>query len=634
VRHNAHASHTSAESIEQRRDLVGAKGELDRARRKLDRTERALDSLSRILTLIPYPIEVVSTDYTVLFANRASRLLHDNEGLEGSYYYESVMGLERPAEDCPIRKAVDDDREAGYTAACDNGDIFEVTVTPIVLSDGRRAAMCLSRQLPSQFGEAGDRPPAEAEPGGPNDILEVDEVLIDEILGLGDGIVDRGAPEGTPVSPDESAQPDESAEREHLLLQKIAELSTQTLDVVLDQVTDGVLMIDVSGRVVLCNAAMREMAGIESGGALDAETVSRMLLPGRRAGTSPAAELAETAAGDGPARFETSLARPGGERVPVEMAVSRVPGDPADETVLLVTVRDLRERNTIKEQLVKALILSRAGERTAGLAHQANNYLTPALYHADKLAQRDNLDRKTRQSVATIQNYLNLCHESISMVLSLNRPAVASAVNMNRLVSEVFSRQYLADELRLDNVEVVQRYDPGMVETIGYPMLLRQALANIIKNAQEAMVEAGGGGRLMVLTEASPKTITIRISDDGPGIPADIQKRMFDLFFTSKLSGEGRGIGLHFAREVISRHGGTIEVKSRPGEGATFVVRLPVRRPPASSVFDEAAFASPAAPPAIHEAAGREEGVPYVEKPLSTEQVHWVVRGVLRPRAE
>jgi len=96
LRQIAPISVPSVESIKQRRDLLGTKGELERIQHKLERAERALESLSRILTLIPDPIEIVTSDYTILFANRASRLLHDDERLEGSFYFQSVMGLEEP----------------------------------------------------------------------------------------------------------------------------------------------------------------------------------------------------------------------------------------------------------------------------------------------------------------------------------------------------------------------------------------------------------------------------------------------------------------------------------------------------------------------------------------------------------
>jgi CheY-like chemotaxis protein/anti-sigma regulatory factor (Ser/Thr protein kinase) len=233
----------------------------------------------------------------------------------------------------------------------------------------------------------------------------------------------------------------------------------------------------------------------------------------------------------------------------------------------------------LKNQLLNALSLSLAAERVAGIAHQLNNNLTPAMYHADKISQQGNLDNKTRQSVTTIQNCLNLSHESISAILSLSRPAVPSIINANQMVSELFSQHHLADELRLNNIEVVQRFDPGMVEITGYRVLLQQALANVIKNAQEAMAQTSGGGRLMVLTEATPSSITIRISDDGPGIPEDELKKLFEPRFTSKSSGEGSGLGLYFSREVIKRHEGSVEVKSRPGDGATFIIKLPVSGP-------------------------------------------------------
>jgi PAS domain S-box-containing protein len=398
------------------------------------------------------------------------------------------MGLEEPPPDCPIRRAIEDDRETAYTAACDNGDTFEVTVTPIVLSDGRRAAMCLSKQRP---------------------------VGVDDIAGS-DAVGESGVP---PVTPSDD---------ETQLLQKIAELSTHTLDVVLDQMTEGVVMIDTSGRLILSNTAFRTMAGFDQTAEPDTDQVAWTLCPDRKEGTSPAAELAEMAAGHGVSRFETELARQDGERMPIELAVSRVAGEREDETVLMVTVRDLRETNDMKDRLINAL---------------------------------------------------NLCQDSVAKVLSLIRPGDPSTINMNHLVSEVFSRHYFAEELRMDNIEVVQRYDPGMVETSGYRNLLQQALANIIKNAREAMARASGGGQLMVLTEASAKTITVRISDNGPGIPEDIQDKVFDLLFPSTAPGKGIGAGLHFAREVIARHDGTIEVKSRPGEGATFIIRLPVRQP-------------------------------------------------------
>lgn len=582
VRQISSNSASSVESIKQRRNLLDIKSELERVQRKLDRAERALESLSAILALIPDPIEVVTPDHAILFANRASKLLHDNEQLEGTLYHQSVMGLEQPPSECPIRRAIEDDREAAYTATCENGEVVEVAVTPVVLSDGRRAAMCLTK-LSSLAG--GDSTVHQQEAFGltnEDGVPDVDDITLD------DDSESIGAT-GPSAQPDQVAGEDEPADEERQLLQQIAEMSTQTLDAVLDQVSDGVLMTDMRGTPILTNSMFRVMAGIESEEELDADLAARILFPDREDGSSAATALAELTASGGRVSLESSMLCAEGVRVGVNVTVSRVPSEKDSEPALLITVRFDDNR----ELLTKALSDSQVVDRITGLAHQVNNYLTPALYEADKLARRENLDARTRQAVVDVQNYLNLSHESISMVLYLTRPDVPSPVNVNHLVSELLSRQYLAEELRRDNIEVVQRHDPGMVEVTGNRLLLQQALANIIKNAREAMVGAKGGGRLMVLTESSTEWITIRISDDGPGIAMENQDKLFDLRYTTKPQGVGHGVGLYFSREVVTRHGGTIKVKSLPGAGASFVVRLPARNPESvASLPSEPEFAS------------------------------------------
>jgi PAS domain S-box-containing protein len=413
VRQIAPATEINVDSIKQRRDLLGARGELDNARRKLARTERALESLTSILSLIPDPIEVVSADYTILFANRSSRLLHEIEQLEGTFYYESVMGLDGPPDECPIRRAVEDDREAAYTAACDNGDVFEVAVTPIVLSDGRRAAMCYSK--PVVYGGVAD---------GPADRPAVDFdanvlVLPDEIPDVDDLILDD-VPEVSLMDTDR-AEGEDGAGNE--ILEKIARLTASTLDAVLDQMTDGALMMDTSGNPIVANKAFAEIAGFDPSNPPGADELSRVLFPGRAPETAPAEALAELAAEGRIARSETTIVRLDGERAPVELAVSRLPAETGTEMVLLVTVKDLREKARMKGQLADALSGTLAGERITGLVHQVHNDMTPAFEHVEILAGRDDLDDRTRRSVTAIQHYLNQCHEYIETVFSISQPS-------------------------------------------------------------------------------------------------------------------------------------------------------------------------------------------------------------------
>ena len=110
---------------------------------------------------------------------------------------------------------------------------------------------------------------------------------------------------------------------------------------------------------------------------------------------------------------------------------------------------------------------------------------------------------------------------------------------------------------------------------------LNQAFLNIIINAAHAIEESTGGrtkGAIVVSTALSGDWVEVRISDNGSGIPDEVRERIFDPFFTTKAVGRGTGQGLSIARSVIAdKHGGTLTVDSEPGNGTTFIIRLPLR---------------------------------------------------------
>jgi CheY-like chemotaxis protein len=97
-------------------------------------------------------------------------------------------------------------------------------------------------------------------------------------------------------------------------------------------------------------------------------------------------------------------------------------------------------------------------------------------------------------------------------------------------------------------------------------------------NAEQAMLSANGRGSLVVRTWHDPEhdLVSLEVSDDGPGVPADVKTKIFDPFFTTKEVGKGTGLGLTVAYAIVQEHGGRIRVDCRPGLGASFVVELPV----------------------------------------------------------
>ena len=112
------------------------------------------------------------------------------------------------------------------------------------------------------------------------------------------------------------------------------------------------------------------------------------------------------------------------------------------------------------------------------------------------------------------------------------------------------------------------------VRAVGDPQQLKQVFLNVILNAGQAIED---GGMIRVCTESGEGEVVVSISDDGCGIPPEIMDRIFDPFFTTKGVGEGTGLGLGIAYQIVRSHGGEIRVESEPGQGTTFSVRLPLR---------------------------------------------------------
>ncbi|MDP8958553.1 MAG: cyclic nucleotide-binding domain-containing protein [Actinomycetota bacterium] len=125
---------------------------------------------------------------------------------------------------------------------------------------------------------------------------------------------------------------------------------------------------------------------------------------------------------------------------------------------------------------------------------------------------------------------------------------------------------------KLSGVEVVRDYAAGLPHIEGSGSDLNQVWTNLIDNAADALE---GKGRLVVRTRREDNQVAVEVTDDGPGIPPEVQDRIFELFFTTKPPGKGTGQGLPTSYGIVTRHGGEIQVSSRPGE-TTFRVVLPL----------------------------------------------------------
>ncbi len=130
---------------------------------------------------------------------------------------------------------------------------------------------------------------------------------------------------------------------------------------------------------------------------------------------------------------------------------------------------------------------------------------------------------------------------------------------------------------KLGGISVVKEFEAEIPPLVCYPGELNQVWTNLIANAAEVL---RGVGSIRIRTHREDDShVTVTVTDDGPGIPADAKGRIFEPFFTTKAVGEGTGLGLVISNRIVAeRHGGEIEVESKPGE-TTFLVRLPLIAP-------------------------------------------------------
>ena len=230
---------------------------------------------------------------------------------------------------------------------------------------------------------------------------------------------------------------------------------------------------------------------------------------------------------------------------------------------------------TTQAQLIQSEKLSAVGEFVAGVAHELNNPLT-AVTGFSELLKHDSVDANQRRHLDMIFKAAQRCQKIVQSLLSFARrhQPERKPVAVNSLVEAVL--EIVSYPLRTSNIEVVTQLDPQLPVVLADAHQIQQVLLNIVNNARQAIEAHQPSGRITIATEVCDPNVCIVIQDNGPGIPEENMRRIFDPFFTTKEVGKGTGLGLSLCYGIIKEHGGSILPVSRPGEGAKFIIELPI----------------------------------------------------------
>jgi PAS domain S-box-containing protein len=230
-----------------------------------------------------------------------------------------------------------------------------------------------------------------------------------------------------------------------------------------------------------------------------------------------------------------------------------------------------------QEALVQREKLAAMSTMLASVAHELNNPLASILLQV-ALLEEDLREGGLAEPVAEIAQAAARCERLVRQFLTLARqhPSERTVVALNTLVTETV--ELLAYPFRVDNVAVHLHLDQQVPPLWGDPHQLQQVLLNLLTNAQQALRAAPGAREVTLTTQYDPAQhqITLVVADTGLGIPPALQVRIFEPFFTTKPPGVGTGLGLPLCRGIVEAHGGTLDVTSAPGCGATFRIVLPV----------------------------------------------------------
>lgn len=354
--------------------------------------------------------------------------------------------------------------------------------------------------------------------------------------------------------------------------------SERWLATTLKSIGDAVIAADERGRVRLINPAAEGLTGWPQDEALGRDLDEVFQLADEATGLR--VEVGVPAGGERQA--DVLLLSRDGRSTPVETSASVITDEKGCFRGSVLIFKDISERRRLATQLLRSEKLAAVGQLAAGMAHELNNPLTPALLYTERLLRQGGLDAEARGHLEVVVHEVERAQKIIKDLLAFARQYRGTQNETD--INELLGRALEHVESESPSPKVSSRFEPGQgVRIVADEYRLTQVFLNLIRNARQAIEEGGRAGVVTIrserVTEGDAERVRVTVTDDGPGIAREYLPKIFDPFFTTRQVGAGSGLGLSLSNGIVEEHGGTISVESEPGAGATFVVDLPARTP-------------------------------------------------------
>ncbi|MBT8374726.1 MAG: hypothetical protein KJN80_07435 [Deltaproteobacteria bacterium] len=268
--------------------------------------------------------------------------------------------------------------------------------------------------------------------------------------------------------------------------------------------------------------------------------------------------------------------------------LARISGDREKLQSMVISLEkanfDLKQA---QKEIIRAEKLASVGRLSSGIAHEIGNPIGIIIGYLDLIKQKDITDNERIEYIIRTENEVNRINTIIRQLLDLSRPSEAGSteVSVHEIIndiSNVIKPQPMMANIKLE-LELAAERDTVFAD----PNQLRQVFLNLILNASDAISSRKnkGAGEIAIRSSVMPGSdsvgdlmpmLKILYVDNGPGIPEENIGNIFDPFYTTKEPGKGTGLGLSVSFMIIENFGGKIEAISKPGEGTTMTVFLPL----------------------------------------------------------
>ena len=338
----------------------------------------------------------------------------------------------------------------------------------------------------------------------------------------------------------------------------------ELIERILDTVPNAVLVLNEQSRIELANRTFNEQFG-QNKGTLEGSLLDEII---------PVNDLSQAVSDtrlnrNQKVQFEFKYFMDGDERI----FASSILWMETDEILLLLT--DITQERERQERLYLTDRLASVGEMAAGIAHELNNPLTSVM-GLSQLLLDDDVPPEMKEDLEGIHSEARRAAAVVKNMLTFARKHAPKkeTTQINRIIEDVIKLR--AYEHRVNNITIESNLDPNLPEISVDYFQIQQVFLNITLNAEQEMIKAHKKGTLRIVTGRIDSHVKISFIDDGSGIPPENMSKLFSPFFTTKEVGKGTGLGLSICYGIIKNHNGKIYATSELGQGATFVVELPI----------------------------------------------------------